>query len=112
MTLAPFDVVVVPFPYSDTLAEKRRPAVVVSVSGLEADLGLLWLAMVTSAPGALRMGDARVTDLAAAGLAVPCRVRAAKLATLDRPRIVRRTGALSPGDAAALASALQVCAAF
>lgn len=112
MTLAPFDVVVVPFPYSDTLADKRRPAVVVSAPGVEAGLGLLWLAMVTSAPGALRLGDAAITDLATAGLGVACRVRAAKLATLDRTRVLRRTGALTAIDAAALAAALRACAAF
>ena len=31
---APFDVVVVPFPYADRLAEKRRPAVVVNAPAL------------------------------------------------------------------------------
>lgn len=112
MTLAPFDVVVVPFPCSDALAEKRRPAVVVSAPRVEADHGLLWLAMVTSAPGASRLGDAAITDLAASGLTVPCRVRGAKLATLDRTRVLRRTGALSTIDAAALGLALKACAAF
>ncbi|MEA2824553.1 MAG: hypothetical protein QOF03_1035, partial [Alphaproteobacteria bacterium] len=31
---APFQVVVVPFPYTDRLADKRRPAVVVSKPAL------------------------------------------------------------------------------
>ncbi len=35
MSFAPGDVVVVPFPYTDALAEKRRPAVVVSSQRLE-----------------------------------------------------------------------------
>jgi mRNA interferase MazF len=43
-----FDVVVVPFPYADRLAEKCRPALVISNRKLAAH-GLLWVAMITSA---------------------------------------------------------------
>jgi mRNA interferase MazF len=112
VTFAPFDVIVVPFPYSDVLAEKRRPAVVVSASVLEAQLGVVWLAMITSVGGPLRLGDAALTDLTAAGLTVPSRVRAGKLATLDLTRVVRRAGSLAPADAAAVTAALRECAAF
>lgn len=112
MTFTPFDVVVVPFPYSDMLAEKRRPAVVVSHPSLETSAGAIWLAMVTSAPGPLRLGDATVTDLAAAGLSVACRVRAAKIATLDCARVIRCAGALAPADAAAVIAAIKSFAAF
>lgn len=112
MTFAPFDVIVAPFPYSDVLAEKRRPAVVISLPEVETEHGWLWLAMVTSAPGPLRRGDALITDLPAAGLGVPCRVRTAKIAALDHPRILRRAGALSAGDRDAVQAALQSCAAW
>ena len=44
----PYDVVVVPFPYADRLAEKRRPALVISNHRLAAH-GLIWVAMITSA---------------------------------------------------------------
>ena len=44
----PFDVAVVPFPYADRLAEKRRPALVISNHKLAAH-GLIWVAMITSA---------------------------------------------------------------
>jgi mRNA interferase MazF len=43
-----FDVVIVPFPYSDRLAEKRRPALVISNRRLQSH-GIVWLAMITSA---------------------------------------------------------------
>ena len=45
---AAFDIVVVPFPYADRLAEKRRPALVISGTRL-APYGLVWVAMITSA---------------------------------------------------------------
>jgi mRNA interferase MazF len=43
----PFDVVVVPFPFTDRLASKRRPAVVLSRPGTIAP-GQAILAMITS----------------------------------------------------------------
>lgn len=99
---APFDVVVVPFPYSDRLAEKRRPAVVVSSARLERDCGLVWLAMVTSAENRAWEGDVVISDLAAAGLPAQSRVRPAKIATVDGERILRKIGALSPKEARAV----------
>ncbi len=88
----------VPFPYSDRLAEKRRPAVVVSSAGLTMQFGLVWLAMVTSA-GNRRWGcDVPVSDLAAAGLPAPSMVRTAKLATVDADRILHGIGRLVAKD--------------
>jgi mRNA interferase MazF len=112
LEFAPFDVVVVPFPYSDALVEKRRPAVVVSTSELLKREGLLWLAMITSSSRKLHLGDRPLADLAIAGLNVPCRVRPAKLATLDRSRVLRRTGRLAPEDREAVMAGLRACGAF
>lgn len=101
MTYTAFDVVVVPFPYADRLAEKRRPAVVVSAPELEKHHGLVWLAMVTSASHRAWGDDITIADQKIAGLPAPSRVRAAKIATVDAARIVRRIGKLSGKDAAA-----------
>jgi len=97
MSFAPGDVVTVPFPYTDSLAEKRRPAVVVSSPQLERDHALIWLAMVTSSAKGWR-GDVPVTDLAAAGLPVLCVVRPAKIACVSLPRIQGKLGTLRPTD--------------
>jgi mRNA interferase MazF len=93
------DVVVVPFPYSDRLAEKRRPALVVSNDALAAQ-GFIWVAMITSAAQTPRDGDEVIVDLGRAGLTVPCRVRPSKIACIEPSRILRRVGSL---EAAALA---------
>ena len=50
--LRQWDVVVLPFPYADRLAEKRRPGVVVSKTALARDHGIVWVAMITSAENA------------------------------------------------------------
>ena len=55
-----FDIVVVPFPYSDQLAEKRRPALVVSSNAFNKKHGLLWVIMITSAANPARPDDIAV----------------------------------------------------
>jgi mRNA interferase MazF len=99
MIFAPFDIVVVPFPYADRLAEKRRPALVVSAPGLQKRFGLVWLAMITSADNPAWDCDVAVSDLKLAGLPAPSVVRPAKIATVDAARILRRTGKLTAKDA-------------
>jgi mRNA interferase MazF len=112
MSFAPFDIVVVPFPYSDRLAEKRRPALVVSDPRLETASGLIWVAMVTSAGRPVAFGDVPLSDMVAAGLPAASTVRAGKLATVEPSRVLRRAGTLGPADQAAVEAALKACAAF
>ena len=109
--MQPFEVVVVPFPYSDRLAEKRRPALVVSHPDLPDLTGKVWVAMITSSAGAL-IGDVPISDIAAAGLPVTSTLRASKIATLDADRILRKLGKLSPTDEALARAALSACAGF
>lgn len=107
----PFSVVLVPFPYSDRLAEKRRPALVISRSDLTDILGKVWVAMITSAPNSL-LGDAVLADHLQVGLPVPSTLRASKIATLDSDRIIRVLGRLSERDEAIARAALRACAGF
>lgn len=104
---APYDVVVVPFPYSDRLAEKRRPAVVISAPVLEQQQGLVWLAMITSAENRAWSSDVAISDLGVAGLPAQSRIRPAKIATVDGARIVRKIGRLPPKDMRAVAAQLK-----
>lgn len=106
----PFDVVVVPFPYSDRLAEKRRPALVVSHRDM-GGFGRLWVAMITSTPWA-ELGDVALEDLGTAGLPVASTLRASKLATIDAARVLRRAGRLGGHDEALARRALIACAGF
>lgn len=109
--LRTFDVVLVPFPYSDRLAEKRRPALVISHDDLPDIMGRVWVAMITSAATSL-LGDARIDDLSQAGLPVASTLRASKIATLDSDRVIRSLGRLSPRDEGAARAALRACAGF
>ncbi len=96
-----WEVVVVPFPYSERLAEKRRPAVVVSNERLHGE-GYLWIAMITGAGKEARIGDVAILGLKQAGLPGPSMVRASKLATVEPERIIRTIGSLPETERAAV----------
>jgi mRNA interferase MazF len=49
MGFAIWDIVKVPFPYTDRPIRQNRPALVIAAGELEATHGLLWLVMITSA---------------------------------------------------------------
>ena len=104
MTCEPFDVVVVPFPFADRQADRRRPALVVSSRDFNATHAQSILAMITSAGGEWP-SDIAIRDWSEAGLSVPCRVRL-KLFTLDDALILRKAGTLSERDAEAVRSSL------
>ncbi len=78
-----WDIVKVPFPYTDRPVRQRRPGLVVAAGSLLADHRLLWLAMITSAANRGWMGDVAVSDLDQAGLPIPSIVRPAKIATIE-----------------------------
>ena len=92
-----WDIVKVPFPYTDRPVRQRRPALVVAAGELEAAQGLLWLAMVTSAANHGWPGDVLVSDFASAGLPIRSIIRPAKIATIEA-RDAERLGALPPRD--------------
>ncbi len=86
------DVVVVPFPYADRFAEKRRPALVVSSDRFNSDTGLLWVAMITSTVKGGWNGDIAIPAGAKSGLTAASTIRTAKLATIETSRVVRVAG--------------------
>lgn len=103
---AAFDVVVVPFPYADRLAERRRPALVVSGPKL-ASYSLVWVAMITSAENERWPSDATISDINYAGLPAASVVRPAKIACIEPARIERRIGRLDKATARIIAQRLR-----
>ena len=107
MTFEAFDVVVVPFPFTDRAATKRRPALVLSDrSAFNAGIGHVVLAMITSASHSDWPLDVHVADLHAAGLTSASVVRM-KLFTLDERLILRKAASLAAADRKAVAAALR-----
>jgi mRNA interferase MazF len=104
---AQWDVIVLPFPYADRLAEKRRPAVIVSRPWLAEAHGVVWAVMITSADNAGWKSDIPIADAAAIGLRNPSIIRPVKVATADVARIIRIAGRLGERERDALAGRLQ-----
>jgi len=100
-----WDIVKVPFPYTDRPVRQRRPALVIAAGDLQANHGLLWLAMITSAANRFWPGDVAISDLGGAGLPAPSIVRPAKIATIEA-RDAGRLGAFAIPDREAIASYL------
>ncbi|WPL18893.1 PemK-like protein [Thiorhodovibrio winogradskyi] len=100
VTYNAFDVVRVPFPFTDRGATKHRPALIISeASRFNQPAGHSVMAMITSAYHAPWPLDCLIEDLDAAGLPAPSRVRF-KLFTLDHRLVNPCLGRLSLPDQA------------
>ena len=97
LRLQAFDIVVVPFPFTDRTTAKRRPALVLSSGTFNQTAQHAVMAMITSAEQFAWPGDSPVQDLTAAGLTTACLVRL-KLFTLDERLVIRKAGALAMAD--------------
>ena len=92
-----FDVVVVPFPFTDRDATKHRPALVISNELFNGQHDRLVLAMITTTTNKVWQSDVSLTNWQEAGLKVACHFRL-KLFTLDQSLIVKAIGHLSTWD--------------
>jgi mRNA interferase MazF len=100
------DIVVVPFPYADKLAEKRRPAIVVSDDHFNAKQTLVWVAMITSASQRPWPTDIPL-PLGSTALTAESMIRISKMATIEQSRIIRVLGTADRQTIAATRKALQ-----
>ncbi len=98
MSYERFDVVVVPFPFTDSATAKRRPALVMSnAKAFNAPSGHSIMAMITSAGNAAWPLDVAISNGDTAGLTAASLVRM-KLFTLDNRFILRKLGQLAATD--------------
>ena len=106
MTFKAFDVVRVPFPFTDRNAVKNRPALVLSdEAAFNTPAGHSVMAMITSVANVPWPLDCGIVDLSAAGLPSPSKVRF-KLFTLDHRLVRGQLGRLAPPDEATVRQGL------
>lgn len=99
-------VVLVPFPFTNLAAVKRRPAVVASKIGYGDFHGDVVLMAVTSQLRAdTALGEVPTQEWQAAGLLKPSAIKPLFL-TLAESLVLRQLGVLQPGDQAALRQAI------
>lgn len=95
-----YEIVKVPFPFTETKQVKVRPALIISsAKQFNAKIGLSVMAMITSMKSSQNLwpSDIVIEDLAIAGLPVPSIIRF-KIFTLDDRLILGRLGNLSEKD--------------
>ncbi len=95
-------IVLLAFPFSDTIAAKRRPALVLLDTG---DQDMV-VAPVTSQAVRSRF-DVNIVAWQQAGLLLPSIARVDKLATLEKRLVERQMGSLSDDDRNRVRAALQ-----
>jgi mRNA interferase MazF len=101
-----YAVVRVPFPFTDRTATKNRPALVLSDAVVfNVPAGHSVMAMITSENNAPWPLDCPISDLEAAGLPAPSKVRF-KLFTLDHRLVRGEIGRLSTVDAERVSAGL------
>jgi len=100
------DLVLVPFPFTDQSATKRRPAVVVSSTAYHRERpDLVILAVTSQLRPVTGVGEAAITQWKEAGLLRPS-VFKPVLATIERGLVLRTLGRLADEDRAALRKVL------
>ena len=100
------DVIVVPFPFTDQTATKKRPAVVVSSEAYHRDRPDIILMAITSQVRPVpTVGEVAVVNWQAAGLLKPS-VMKPVLATVENRLVIRTLGRLDAHDEAALRRAI------
>lgn len=95
-----YEVVKVPFPFSDSKTTKVRPALILSsAKQFNAKIGLSVMAMITSLKPTQEFwsADVVIENIQLAGLPVPSIIRF-KMFTLDHRLIIGRLGSLSESD--------------
>ena len=89
------DVLLVPFPFTDQSGTKKRPAVLVSSAGYNANRrDIVIMAIASQLRQPLGFGEARVADWQAAGL-IKVSVLKPVFTSIEQGLVIRTMGALS-----------------
>lgn len=102
------DIVLVPFPFTDQTATKKRPAVVVSSEAYHQDRPDIIVMAITSRilRPAGSVGDVPIGQWRDAGLAKPSLIKPV-VATLERGAVLRKLGSLDESEILSLRAAIQ-----
>ena len=96
MICSQWDVVTVPFPFTDKPDAKRRPALVLSNTAFNRN-GHTILTMITTKAHLPWPGDSEIEEYSVAGLNLRCQIRL-KIFTLDNRLLLKKIGRLSEND--------------
>lgn len=94
-----FDVVLVPFPFADLSATKKRPCIILAKLAPKGLAEFLIVCMVTSNLASLPFPfDFKISDLKSAGLPKESIIRLSKIVTIEEKIVDKRLGHLAEAD--------------
>ncbi len=94
------DIVIVPFPFSDQSAAKKRPAVVISSNAHNtASSDLVIMAVTSHKEKTAGIEECAIKNWKEAGLLKPSYIKSA-ISTVERKLVLRKLGSLSNNDIA------------
>lgn len=100
------DIVLVPFPFTDQSASKKRPAVIISSNAYHlARSDLILMAVTSQSRPAAPVGEVAVEGWQGAGLIKPSVIKPV-ITTIERGLVLRRLGRLGEQDRKALREAI------
>lgn len=97
MTYKKWDIVLLPFPYTDLSSTKKRPAVIISPETYNRGLDVMLMFLTSNLKTEQREGDYELTKWQEAGLPKPSMTRM-KVMTLDKDFILKKIGEIQPED--------------
>lgn len=92
-----FDIVLMPFPFTDKNISKKRPALVLNNKNYQTKTNHLILAMITSAKNSRWDNDFEIKEIETTGLKTSCVVRY-KIFSLDERIILKKVGSISGNE--------------
>ncbi|MEW6203645.1 MAG: type II toxin-antitoxin system PemK/MazF family toxin [bacterium] len=101
------DVILVPFPFSDQSAAKRRPAVIISsnlYNNVSSDL--IIMAITSQTEKTIGIGECLIKDWQNSGLLKPSAIKPA-ISTIEQKLILKKLGMLSSEDLISMENALK-----
>ncbi len=106
MTFKPWEIVLIPFPVSDSESKKRRPAVVISDESADSGQDIVLMFLTSNVKTEPKKGDHLISNWQAAGLPKPaiCRM---KFTTIDKNLIVKKIGSIKSADVTTIKSKMK-----
>ena len=94
-----FDIVYVPFPFTDLSSAKRRPCIIIGSYKPTSFNQHLIVAMITSKVSTIKFPhDIEIEDLKAAGLSTSSVIRLSKIVTIDSGIVIKKLGRLAKSE--------------
>lgn len=92
-----WDIVLVPFPFTDLSTSKKRPGLIVSPDVYNEQLDVVIAFITSKIDVEYRIGDYRIKEWENSNLPRPSMIRM-KFATIDKSIIIKKLGRLSEND--------------